>query len=151
MANAIKKSGDGLALQITRPARTATLVAEDNDNTTTRLARTRIHAFDGLLVAIDVDRVPDGAEAELVATAAADTNTAYRAVTAAIQIAGNGYQLQLPNTVDAGLHEGDTPTVTTAPGVLIIAHNETDTETNSVRVGKDLATIRREQHTESSR
>jgi hypothetical protein len=33
----------------------------------------------------------------------------------------------------------------------MIAHNETDTETNPVRVGKDLATIRREQHTEASR
>lgn len=151
MANAIKKSGDGLALQITRLARAATLVAEDDNNTATRLARTRIHAFEGLLVAVDVDRVPDGDEADLVATAAADTNTAYRAVTAHIQIAGNGYQLQLPNAVDAGLREGDTPTITTAPGVLMIAHNETDTETNPVRVGKDLATIRREQHTEASR
>lgn len=151
MANAIKKSGDRLALQIIRPARVATLVDEDDTNTATRLAKTRIHAFDSLLVAVDVDRVPDGAEAELVATAAADTNTAYRAVTAHVQIAGNGYQLQLPNAVDAGLHEGDTPTITTAPGILIIADKATNTEKNSVRVAKDLATIRREQHTESSR
>ncbi|MDL0118501.1 hypothetical protein PNQ29_03320 [Halobacterium salinarum] len=151
MANAIKKSGDGLALQITRSARAATLVDEDDNNTATRLAKTRIHAFEGLLVAVDVDRVPDDVEADLVATAATDTNTAYRAVTATIQIAGNGYQLQLPNAVDAGLDEGDTPTVTTAPGVLIIAHNETDTGITSVRVGEDLATIRREQHTEASR
>jgi hypothetical protein len=151
VANAIKKSGDGLALQITRPAQAASFVAEDDNNTATRLARTRIHAFAGLLVAIDVDRVPDGAESELVATAAADTKTAYRAVTAHVQIAGNGYQLQLPNAEDAGLHEGDTPSITTAAGVLIIAHNETDTETNPVRVGKDLVTLRREQHTKASR
>lgn len=149
MANALKQSGDGLALQITKPARAAGLIEETDDvdgKTATYRAHTRIHAFAGLLLVVDTENVQDREEAELVAAAARDTKTAYRTGEATVQIAGHGYQLQLPTATDAELRKGDTPAVTTAPGVLIIASDDLDTEVRPTRVAEDLATIRHDQH-----
>nr|WP_264475572.1 hypothetical protein [Halorubellus salinus] len=144
----MKRSGDGLALQLTKPARTAGLVEErdtPDGKTPTYRAETRVHAFGGLLLVVDTDRVPDDEEAELVAAAARDTQTAYRTMTATVQIAGNGYQLQLPPAVDAGLRQGDKPAVSTAPGVLLAANDDVDGRVRPTRVAEDLVTIRRDQ------
>lgn len=148
MVNSLKRSGDGLALQITKPARAADLVEERDtpDGTTpTYRAETRVHAFAGLLLVVDTDRVPDDEEAELVAAAARDTQTAYRTMTATVQIAGHGYQLQLPPAADAGLRKGDKPAVRTAPGALVIANDDVDSGGRPTRVAEDLVTIRRDQ------
>ncbi|WP_221287793.1 hypothetical protein [Halobacterium salinarum] len=80
MANSIKQPSDGLALQITRPARQAGFVGEDSEGTATYLATIRIHAVGGVLIAIDVDGVSDEAEAEIVVAAIEDTGSAYTSI-----------------------------------------------------------------------
>src|SRR6056297_1959134 len=102
MVNTIKQSGtEGLALQITRPARSANLVEEDSNGEPTELAEVLVYAFDHLLLVVDSERVQTAQRAELVASAARDTCSIYRAMGAAVQIAGHGYQVQLPPARDA--------------------------------------------------
>ena len=53
MVNEIKQSGtDGLALQVTKPARSAGLVEENSDGEATSLADVRVYAFDHLLLVL---------------------------------------------------------------------------------------------------
>ncbi len=141
MANSIKKSGGGLALQVTKPAREASLVDEDSDGNATRLADVYVYGFENLLVVIDADRVSTADRAALVASAARDTNSIYGGVKAALEIAGNGYQVQLPGCRTAGFESGTRAPVITAPGSLVV-HDGTNP-----RLASDLATIRREQIT----
>lgn len=68
MANQIKQSSNGLAFQITNPARTAGLVEEDEDGNPERRADVRVFAFHGLLLFTDTDRVDGDNGAELAAT-----------------------------------------------------------------------------------
>lgn len=148
VTNSLKNSGDGLALQITKPARAAGLVEErdtPDGRTPTYRAETRVHAFAGLLLVVDTEKVSDDEEASLVAVAARDTQTAYRTMTATVQVAGNGYQLQLPPAGDAGLRKGDKPAVRTAPSALVIANDGVDGRVRPTRVAEDLVTIRRDQ------
>jgi hypothetical protein len=58
MPNTIKRSSDGLALQVTKPAQAAGLV-EETDDEPTRIADLRVFAFDGLLLVIDLDCITD--------------------------------------------------------------------------------------------
>ncbi|WP_423746578.1 hypothetical protein V5735_20165 [Haladaptatus sp. SPP-AMP-3] len=138
MPNKIKRSGDGLALQVTKPARAAGLV-EETDDEITRLANIRVFAFDGLLLVIDIDRITDENIVELATSAALDTVSIHRVANASLQIAGNGYQVQLPSAADAGFHVGDQAPCTPAPNLLVIAAEE------SGRVAADIVTIRKEQ------
>ena len=138
MSNKIKRSGDGLALQVTKPARSAGLV-EKTDDEPTRLANIRVFAFDGLLLVIDLDRIIDENIVELATSAALDTASIHRVANASLQIAGNGYQVQLPGAADAGFHVGDRAPCTPAPNLLVIAAE------GSERVASDIVTIRREQ------
>ncbi|EFW91057.1 hypothetical protein ZOD2009_15746 [Haladaptatus paucihalophilus DX253] len=138
MPNTIKRSGDGLALQVTKPARAAELV-EEADDEPTRLADIRVFAFDGLLLVVDLDRITDENIVELATSAPLDTVSIHRVANASLQIAGNGYQVQLPGAADAGFHVGDRAPCTPAPNLLVIAADE------SGRVAADIATIRREQ------
>ncbi|SIR66770.1 hypothetical protein SAMN05421858_3235 [Haladaptatus litoreus] len=138
MPNTIKQSGDGLALQVTKPARAAGLV-EEIDDETTRLADIHVFAFDGLLLVVDIDRIADENIVELVTSAALDTVSIHRVANASVQIAGNGYQVQLPGAADARFHAGDRAPCTPAPNLLVIAAE------GSERVAADMATIRREQ------
>jgi hypothetical protein len=149
MANQIKASGaDGVALQVTTPARAAGLVEEDNDGEATYLADVRVYAFDDLLLVVDLEAVTTAHTTELVVAAARDTNSIYRAMDASVQIAGNGYQVQLPPAADASLREGDAAPCQSALGVLVISnHKETQTEINTARLAADLITIRNEQLT----
>lgn len=141
MPNAIKRSGEGLALQVTKPARAADLVEENADGEPTRRAEVLVYAFDDTLLVVDAERVAIADRAELVASAARDTKSIYRAAGSSIQIAGHGYQVHLPPAEDAGFEEGNTAPVHPAPGVLVI----TTAEPQASRLAADLVTIRREQ------
>jgi hypothetical protein len=138
MPNKIKRSGDGLALQVTKPARAAGLV-EETDDQPTRLADIRVFAFDGLLLVMDIDRITDENIVELATSAALDTVSIHRVANASLQIAGNGYQVQLPGAADAGFHVGDRAPCTPAPNILVISAEGAE------RVAADIATIRKEQ------
>ncbi|WP_433632857.1 hypothetical protein [Halomicrococcus sp. NG-SE-24] len=144
MTNRIKQSGDGLALQVTKPARTAGLVEEDENGNPNERADIRVFAFDGLLLLTDTDRVDDDDVAELAATAVRDTSSLHRVMDASIQIAGNGYQVQLPPAEDAGFRVGDQPACTAAPNMLVLADGESE------RLATDFEAIRREQLATSS-
>jgi hypothetical protein len=147
MANQIKKSGtEGLALQITKPARAAELVEETSEGDATYQADVRVYAFDHLLLVVDIDKVTPADTADLVAAAARDTKTIYQAMDASIQIAGNGYQVQLPPARDAGFAEGDRAPCHTARGVLIISNDDsTAAGADAARLAGDLVTIRTDQ------
>ena len=65
---------------------------------------------------------------------------------ASIQIAGNGYQLQLPPPSDAGFTQGDRAPCHPAPGVLIIStDDDTPAGADAVRLAADLVSLRRHQ------
>jgi hypothetical protein len=117
MSNKIKRSGDGLALQVTNPARAAELV-EERDDEPTCFADIRVFAFDGLLLVADIDRITDENVVELATSAALDTVSIHRVANASLQIAGNGYQVQLPGAADAGFHVGDRAPCKPAPNML---------------------------------
>lgn len=138
MANSIKESGKGVALQVTEEARKSGIVEETSEGEPTRRAEVRIHAFDSLLLIVDIGRVEEPHEAELVASAARDTKTAYRSNNATLQPSGNGYQIQLPNAKDAGLKVGQTTPAQVGDGVLIIHAGKPDCG----RLADDLLTIR---------
>lgn len=93
MANRIKSSGEGFALQVTKPARSAGLVEEDNEGNAPYLADIRVFAFSDLLLVIDIEAVSIDDMAELVVATAQDTNSIFRAMDATVQIAGHGYQI----------------------------------------------------------
>ena len=147
MANQIKSSGAaGAALQVTKPARAAGLVEEDEDGEATYLAEVRVFAFDQLLLVVDHEAVPTAHTTELVVAAAQDTDSIYRAMDASVQIAGNGYQVQLPPAADASFREGDTAPCQAARGVLVISqYDGTGKGADSARLAADLVTLRNEQ------
>jgi hypothetical protein len=147
MANQIKSSGaDGLALQVTKPAQAAELVKENEDREATYLADVRIFAFDDLLLVVDHEAVPTEHTTGLVVTASQDTDSIYRAMDASVQIAGNGYQVQLPPATDAGFRKGDTAPCQSARGVLVISRDDgTAASAAAARLAGDLISIRREQ------
>ncbi|ELY35242.1 hypothetical protein [Natronorubrum tibetense] len=146
MANQIKSSGAaGLALQVTEPARAAGLVEEDADGDATELADVRVFAFDHLLLVIDIDAVSTPDVAEVVVAAATDTDSVYRAVDATVQIAGHGYQVQLPPASDAGFTEGDRAPCHPAPGNVAISRDDgTSAVADAGRLAGDLVAIRKE-------
>jgi len=65
MVNSIKNSADGLALQVTRPARKAGLVVEDADGNPKQLSGVVVYGFDDLLLVVDKS-VSMGDRADLV-------------------------------------------------------------------------------------
>lgn len=139
MTNSIKESGDGLALQITKPARASGLVEEDAEGDPTRRAGVYVYGFDGVLLVFDAERVSVSDRAEIVATAAGDTGSIHRGATASVKAAGNGYQVQLPGCRSAGFELDDKAPVATAEGLVVI-HDGT-----GARIASDLTTIRTEQ------
>jgi hypothetical protein len=81
--NSIKRSGvGGVALQITKDARTSGLVDETQDGDTTHRAEVRVYAFNDLLLVVDLDKVSDEHIAALVARGATQTNSIHQAVDA---------------------------------------------------------------------
>lgn len=141
MANAIKRSGATVALQVTKAARSAGLVEENAEGESTRRAPTVVYGVDGNLLIIDRDRVSLEDRAELVASAARDARSIHQGGYATIQIAGNGYQAELPGAGDAGFEVGTTSPVVPAPGLLVVSDGTAD----SNRRARDLASIRESQ------
>lgn len=91
MPNSIKDAGaDGVALQITKPARAAGLVEEDSDGNATYRADVRVYAFDDVLLVVDRERMNTDDVAELVASVAQDTDSIYQAVDAVSTSPGTG-------------------------------------------------------------
>ena len=127
MANSIKESGGGLALQVTGPARDAGLVRENADGEATRLSGVYVYGFDGLLVVVDAERVSTTERAEIVSTATTATDSIHRGEAATVEIAGNGYQVQLPGAESAGFDVGETAPVVLSDGLLVI-HGDADRE-----------------------
>jgi len=139
MPNSIKKSAGGLALQITNEARKAGLVVEDSEGIATRRAEVYVYGFDDLLLLVDSENVAVSHRAELVAAAARDSSSIHRGGVATVEIAGNGYQLQLPGCRDAGFDVGDKTPAEVGNGVLVL-HDGSNT-----RLANDLLTLRSEQ------
>jgi hypothetical protein len=144
MANQIKSSGAaGAALQVTKPARAAGLVKENREGEATHLSQVRVFAFDQLLLVIALEAVSTTHTTELVVAAAQDTDSIYRAIDASVQIAGNGYQVQLPPAEDAGFREGDNAPCQSAPGIIVLSRDDgTAKGTDAARLAADLITIR---------
>ena len=136
MVNRVKESADGLALQVTKPARDgAGLVEETSEGETKNLSDVFVYGFDGLLVVVGTDVSPAD-RAELVATAARETDSSHEGARATLATSGNGYQVQLPGCKAAGFLEGDRGHVRAADGVLFI-HDGTQG-----RLIDDLMTVR---------
>ncbi len=109
-----------LPSNVTKPARAARLVEETNDDTAYRV-NIRVFAFDNLLLVIDIDRITDPNLVDLVTAVTLDTVSIHRVADASLQIAGNGYQVQLPRVEAAGFQVGDRAPCTPAPNMLVIA------------------------------
>ncbi len=122
MPNQLTTAGDGLALQVTTPARSAGLVEEDADGTTTHRSATVAYGFDECILVIDrdTDRIPMADRVELVTKAATDTESIHRGIDTRIQHSGNGYRVQVPAT-GTGLTAGDGLPCHAAPGLLVMA------------------------------
>lgn len=122
MPNQLTATGDGLALQVTKPARSAGLVEEAADGDTTHRASVVAYGFDDSILVIDrdTDRVPMADRAELVALAARETESIHRGIDTRIQHSGNGYRVQVPTT-GTGFAAGDGLSCHAAPGLLVMA------------------------------
>ena len=122
MPNQLTNTGDGLALQVTKPARSAGLVEEAADGDTTRRAEVVAYGFDELILVFDRDRdrVPMADRAEVVALATTETESIHRGIDTRIQHSGNGYRVQVPAT-ETGFHAGDGLPCHAAPGLLVMA------------------------------
>ena len=122
MPNQLTNTGDGLALQVTKPARSAGLVEEDAEGDTTHRSAVVAYGFDDLILVIDrdTDRVPMADRAELVALAARETESIHRGIDTRIQHSGHGYRVQVPAT-GTGFHVGDGLPCHAAPGLLVMA------------------------------
>lgn len=127
MPNTLLESSRGVVRNATKDLKTAGFVDLDSEGEPTRLAPTRVRAYDGLLVVLDRERVAAHEEADLDRVAAGGTDSAYQAINGSVQTSGNaGYKVQLPTAGDAGFQAGDSPRSTarqTAPGVLCIYRN----------------------------
>lgn len=132
----IKQSADGVALQVTSAARDSGLVEEDPDGDATRRAEVWVYGFDGLLLVVDAVRVSDADRAELVASAAGDTDSIHGGGLSKIAPAGNGYQVQLPGAKQAGFALDDNAVTTVGDGLLAIHDGDAH------RLASDLVTLR---------
>ena len=96
-------------------------------------------ARDDPLLLIDSETVAVSHRAELVTSAAQDTSSIQDGGLAIVELAGTGYQVQLPGCRDTGLRLGDTAPVSVGDGVLVIHDGEES------RLAGDLLTLRGEQ------
>ena len=124
MPNKLLDSSRGVVRNTTTELKTASFVETNSDNEPTRLASTRVRAYDRLLLVVDREQVADHNEAELDRVAADGTSSAYQAINGSVQTSSNaGYKVQLPTAEDAGFQAGDSPRATarqTALGIVCI-------------------------------
>lgn len=131
---------------MTKPARAAGLVEEHQPGEATQLAAVRVFAFEHLFLVVDRAAVSTEHITELVLAAAQATNSIYRAIDTSVQVAGNGYQLQLPPAADAGFQNGDAAPCRSTHGILVIAHEDNATPgADSTDLTADLIAIRDKQ------
>ena len=100
------------------------MVVEDSEGAVTRRAEVNVYGFDDLRLLVDSETVAVSDRAELVTAAAQDASSIHRGGLATVEIAGNGYQVQLPGCRDTGLRLGDTAPVSVGDGVLVIHDGE---------------------------
>ncbi|GAB6878366.1 hypothetical protein JCM17823_06400 [Halorubrum gandharaense] len=139
MPNQITSTGNGYALQVTKPARSAGLVDETSEGDTTYRADVVAYGFDGAICVIDADtdRVSMSERADLVAALTSATDSIHTGIRTRIQHSGStGYRVQIP-VVGTGLQEGDGLPCHAAPGVLLMAPLDT-----SLPVGSLLDRVR---------
>jgi hypothetical protein len=149
MTNKIKQAGEGCGLQITEPARKAGLAEESDGDLSGAegssrwqyFANVRVYGFETLMLVFNTDEMDTGEIAELVASAARDTESIYLGANARIRPSGNGCMVSLPGNEEAGFRHGDKAPVYTAPDMLAIANTSTDRE----RLARDLISIREHQ------
>lgn len=130
-SNRIKKSSGGLALQITKPARQAGFVIEDNDGLATRRADVLVYGFDNLILLFDKSHASAENRSDIIKKAVDGTQSIHRGEKATVEMAGNGYQIQLPGCQEAGINKGDTLSILVADGLVILFSKKRD---------RDLAT-----------
>jgi hypothetical protein len=125
MPNSIKRTttGDTLQLQVTISARKAGLVEETADGELARSEEAYVYGFRDVLLAVGIDSVSVPDRASLVAYAAKRLQSLHGGHRASVTIAGNGYQVRLPDCRTAGFSQGETAPVLPAGGVLVI-HRE---------------------------
>ena len=136
--NRIKRSGGGLALQITQPARAAGLVTETADGDLRETADVFVVAVDDTILVGNRDTVTGRERVELITPLARDAESLHRIVYTRIQPEGHGYQVQLPNAADAGFATGDRAPVVAGDDILIIH----DGDTSRANRAASIATIR---------
>ena len=78
------------------------MVTEDSDGTATCRGEVYVYMFDDLLLVIDSENVTVSHCVELVTAAANDTSSIHHGGLATVEIAGNGYQVQLPGCQNSG-------------------------------------------------
>ena len=139
MVNSLKSSAGGTALQVTKSAREAGLVQEDAEGDAIHLAGVYVYGFDGLLLVVDAQRVSSVHRSHMVTIAASRSESIYRGEAASVEIAGNGYQVQLPGCKAAGFEVGDDGHVVSADGVIVIHDG------GQFDIADELVGIRRDQ------
>lgn len=129
MPNQLTNTGDGLVLQVTKPARSAGFVEEDANDDTTHRASVVAYGFDDAILVIDrdTDRVPMGDRAGLVVLAASETDLIHRGTNTRIQHSGNGYRVQVP-PAGTGFDTGDGLPSQAALGLLVMAPLDADVD-----------------------
>ncbi len=147
MPNTVKQSGEGPALQVTKPARAAELaeLATGEGKTGVErwadLADVRVYGFDKALLVVRPSEMKSEHIAELVASAARDTGSIYNGMDASVRAAGNGCMVSLPGLDKTGIHVDDTAPVHPGPDILVV----TDGSADRARLAKDLVSIRQAQ------
>lgn len=135
----------GLAIQMTKEAREASLIEESDDGDVTYRAPLRVYAFNHFFVFVDRNEVDDRYIAEIVSSAAKDTDSIYCAANTRVQPRGNGYQSQLPSIEETGLTEGDEVSLHTAEGVVCASKMKGPGSSQSARLAEDITQLRKEQ------
>lgn len=135
----------GLAIQMTKQARSASLIEENDDGDVTYRAPVRVYAFNNFLLFVDRDQVADEYITELVSSAATDTGSIYCASNTRIQPCGNGFQCQLPPIEETGLSKGDKVGLHTADGIVCASKSNGDGAGQAARLGEDVTQLRTQQ------
>ena len=112
------------------------MVVENTDGEATQLAEVYVYGFDSLLLLIDAENVSARDRAELVTSAAKDSESIYQGTRSTVEIAGNGYQIQLPGCREAGFTLGDTTPTAVEQGIIMVHDG------SNARLAHDLLTIR---------
>ena len=141
MPNTIEKADDGVALQVTTPARASGLVTEDSERDLVALPSVQVYAFNDVLLVVDRNEMDTRTVADLMAVIANDTKSIFHGLDASIQAEDNGVKVQLPPADDAGFAVGDVAVAHSAPDLLVITKQNQD----SAQLADEIVTMRHDQ------